>query len=545
MPARMDRQSKPSPIPEDAMAAMVQEEIVHPDGRHELTPEVDAALGDSVLHNKDLAPVPVAKRTWTTYNYVALWIGMAHNIPTWGLAAGLVILGMAWYQAIFTIMVANIIVLIPMLLNSHAGTKYGIPYPVFARASFGVFGANLPALLRAGVACGWFGIQTWIGGTAIFTIMGAIFGKDSWWMTATPIAIGFGDPVPWTQWLSFAVFWALNILIIVRGMDAVRRFENWAAPFVLIVAIFLLGWMTVLAGGFGPLLEDHGTVGWSLDKFWFGLFPPALMGMIAFWSTLSLNMPDFTRFGKSQRTQAIGQALGLPTTMTVFPLIAVLVTSAALVVFPGEKPGDLFNPVYLVSKFDNVFVVIIALITLGVATLSVNVAANIVSPSYDFSNAWPRRISFRTGGLITGVVGILIQPWMLYSNPDTYIFTWLGTYGGATGAIAGVLIADYWYLRKTNLKLADLYRPNGVYRYSRGWNWNAVIALVVGIVLAIGGSYSAAGQPFPVDGIIPFLKPLADYSWVVGLIVSFLVYVGLETFVSRRETTPKMAEMPA
>lgn len=485
--------------------------------------------------------MPVTKRTWTTYNYVALWIGMAHNIPTWGLAAGLVALGMAWYQAIFTIMVANIIVLGPMLLNSHPGTKYGIPYPVFARASFGVFGANLPALMRAGVACGWFGIQTWIGGGAIYTVMGAIFGQGSWWTDAAKIAIGFGDPIPWTQWLSFAVFWFLNIIIIWRGMDAVRRFENWAAPFVLIVAVFLLVWMTIQAGGFGPLVEDHGTVGWSLDKFWFGLFPPALMGMIAFWSTLSLNMPDFTRFGKSQRQQAIGQALGLPTTMTIFPLIAVLVTSATITVY-GEP---IWDPVALVGKFDNALVVVLALFTLGVATLSVNVAANIVSPSYDFSNAWPKRISFRTGGIITGVIGILIQPWMLYSNPDTYIFTWLGTYGGATGAIAGVLIADYWWMRRTHLQLADLYRANGVYRYVNGWNWRAVVALAIGVVMAIGGSY---GGPFPADGILPFLKTpfaFADYSWVVGLIVGFVVYVALTVAFPHKQTTLATVETPA
>jgi NCS1 family nucleobase:cation symporter-1 len=514
-------------------ASVFEGEIARPDGRYELTPEADAALDGSPLHNEDLAPVPIAKRTWTTYNYVALWIGMAHNIPTWGLAAGLVALGMAWYQAIFTIMVANVIVLGPMLLNSHAGTKYGIPYPVFARASFGVFGANLPALMRAGVACGWFGIQTWIGGGAIFIVMAKVFGDGSWWTDASKIAIGFGDPEPWTKWLSFAIFWFLNIMIIWRGMDAVRKFENWAAPFVMIVAVFLLVWMTSQAGGFGPLLEDHGTVGWSLDKFWLGIFPPALMGMIAFWSTLSLNMPDFTRFGMSQRQQAIGQALGLPTTMTIFPLIAVLVTSATVTVY-GEA---IWDPVALVGKFDNVLVVVFALFTLGVATLSVNVAANIVSPSYDFSNAWPRRISFRTGGIITGVIGIFIQPWMLYSNPDTYIFTWLGTYGGATGAIAGVLIADYWYIRKTSLHLADLYKPTGRYRYNSGWNWRAVGALAIGVVMAIGGSY---GGPFPADGILPFLKTpfaFADYSWVVGLIVSFVAYVAFMRFVPAREAT--------
>ncbi|HET6819136.1 MAG TPA: NCS1 family nucleobase:cation symporter-1 [Candidatus Limnocylindria bacterium] len=522
------------------MTVAAREERVYPDGRHELTPESQAALADSSLFNEDLAPVPVERRTWTTYNYLALWVGMAHNIPTWGLAAGLVLAGMAWYQAIFTIAIANVIVLIPMLANSHAGTKYGIPYPVFARASFGVFGANLAALIRAGVACGWFGIQTWIGGTAIFTLMTALLGADSWWATAAPLKIGFGDPVPWTEWLSFAIFWLLNMLIIWRGMEGIRRFENWAAPFVLVVAIFLLVWITIQAGGFGPLVADHGTIGWGSD-FWFGLFPPTLMAMIAFWSTLSLNMPDFTRFGASQRQQAWGQILGLPTTMTIFPLIAVLVTSAATVVYPNDAPGDLFNPVFLVGKFDNVFVVILALFTLGVATLSVNVAANVVSPSYDFSNAVPRLISFRTGGLITGILGILIQPWNLYSNPDVYIFTWLGFYGGATGAIAGVLVADYWWLRRTNLRLAHLYRTDsGEYRYAGGWNWRAVVALAIGIVLAVGGAYTAPGTagPFPADGLIAFLKPLYDYSWVVGLAAGFLAYVGLNLISPVTRTAP-------
>jgi NCS1 family nucleobase:cation symporter-1 len=539
------------------MTAASMEQTVLADGRVELIPEVDAALGQSPLHNNDLAPVPIAKRTWTTYNYVALWIGMSHNIPTWGLAAGLVALGMAWYQAIITIMLANIIVLIPMLLNSHAGTKYGIPYPVFARASFGVYGANLAALLRAGIACGWFGIQTWIGGEAVWTVMGAIFGKDSWWVTASKLQIGFGDAQPWTLWLSFAVFWALNIVIIIRGMDAVRRFENWAAPFVLVVAFFLLIWMTSQAGGFGPLVQDNGTLGWG-SNFWL-IFFPSLMGMIAFWSTLSLNMPDFTRFGRSQRTQAIGQALGLPTTMTLFPLIAVLVTSATKTVYGSY----IWDPVQLTGKFGDgslggTLVVILALFTLGVATLSVNVAANIVSPSYDFSNAWPKQISFRTGGLITGVVGILIQPWMLYHDPHIYIFTWLGFYGGATGAIAGVLIADYWLIRRTNLKLADLYRPSGIYRYMSGWNWRAVAALLIGMFVALGGAYSAtnpdgsASGPFPPGGILGFLHVqlpwggyLYDYSWVLGLVVSFILYWVFTRFVPDRESAPQGAVQPA
>ena len=513
-------------------AQRIGEELVYPDGRHELAD--DRAIRDSPLYNTDLAPVPIKHRTWTTYNYMALWIGMAHNIPTYLLASGLVALGMAWYQAILTIALANIIVLVPMLANSHAGTKYGIPYPVFARASFGVFGANVAALLRAGVACGWFGIQTWIGGSALYVLAGKLFGAT--WTNSAMVA---GQH--WTQWLSFAIFWAINIFIILRGMNAVRRFENWAAPFVLIVALGLLAWMVGKAGGFGPILSEPGKVGWG-SNFWLVLFPPALMGMIAFWSTLSLNMPDFTRFGKSQRAQALGQVLGLPTTMTLFPLVAVLITAATQKVYGAP----IWDPVTLTGKFDNPLVVVFALFTLAVATLSVNVAANIVSPSYDFSNALPKLIIFRTGGLITGVLGIVIAPWRLIADPNVYIFTWLGFYGGALGAIAGVLIADYWVMRNTNLNLGDLYRVNGEYRYSAGFNWRGLVSLVVGGVLAVGGAYTAPGTqgPFPAKGIIGplyswFPFHVYDYSWIVGLVAAFVIYLALSAMfpvsaVSRR-----------
>jgi NCS1 family nucleobase:cation symporter-1 len=514
---------------------------MRPDGRVELLPEVDAALGSSGLHNEDLAPVPIEKRTWTTYNYLALWIGMAINIPTWLLASGLIALGMAWYQALFTIFLANVLVLIPMLAISHAGTKYGIPYPIVARASFGSYGANLPALMRAFVACGWFGIQTWIGGTALFAVMAALLGPDSWWTTADKISIGIGAAAtqPWTLWLSFAIFWALNMVIVLWGMEAIKVFENWAAPFLIVVFLGLMVWMIWQAGGLGPVVEESGTLGWGPD-FW-KIFPISLMGMIAFWSTLSLNMPDFTRFGRSQRDQVTGQVLGLPTTMTLFPLVGVLTTSATVLVY-GEA---IWDPVALTGKLDNPIALLIMLAALALATLTTNVAANVVSPSYDFSNAWPRRISFRTGGIITGILGILIMPWNLLNDPNAYIFTWLGTYGGATGAIAGVLMADYWWIRRNNFKLADLYRADGVYRYARGWNWIAVVALLVGIFFAIGGAYSTVdGAPFPAGGIVPFLKPFYDYSWVVGLVVSGALYGVLTLTVGRKHIREQTAAVP-
>ncbi len=521
------------------MTAASNEVTVHSDGRHELAPQTEATIADSPLYNEDLAPVPLERRNWTTYSYMALWIGMAINIPSWTLAAGLIALGMDWVQAVFTVMLGTVIVLVPLLLISHAGTKYGIPYPVFARSSFGVLGANLPALIRAGVACGWFGIQTWIGGLATFGVIGAMLGPDSWWATATPVGFLWIAAQPWTLWLSFLIFWLINLYIILKGMNTLRVFESWSAPFLVGVAVLLTIWMIAAAGGVGPILDQPNKFGGWTGDFW-KIFFPSLMGMIAFWSTLSLNMPDFTRFGRSQRDQAVGQVLGLPTTMTLFAILAVLTASATVIVY-GEA---IFDPVQLVTQFGNPLIILVSLLAIWLATLTTNVAANLVSPSYDFSNLAPKLISFRTGGIITAIIGILIHPWYLLSTPEIYIFTWLGFYGGATGAIAGVLIADYWIIRRNQLKLADLYRTEGAYEYASGWNWRAVVALLVGVLLAVGGAYSTPGTgPFPENGYIGFFQPLYDYSWVVGLVVAFVTYwVLAKLFPQQRAETVAMPE---
>ncbi len=490
---------------------------MHPDGRVELG-EVES-LKDSRFFNEELAPVPVEKRTWTTYNYFALWMGMAHNIPSYALAASLIALGMDWVQALLTITIGNLIVLVPMLLNSHAGTKYGIPFPVFARAFFGMRGANLAALLRAFIACGWFGIQTWVGGEAVYIIVGRLTGSA--WKDST-IVLG----QHWTLWLSFGLFWLFQMLIIWRGMEAVRKFENWTAPLVSVGFLILLGYVLVKAGGLGPILSEPGKLGWGPD-FW-KVFAPALMAMIAFWSTLSLNMPDFTRFGGSQGKQVRGQLLGLPTTMTFIAIVAILTTSGGSVLY-GEQ---IWDPAKLADRFDSPVVVVVALIALVLATVSANLAANVVSPSYDFSNAFPKKITFAVGGLITGIIGIAIQPWRLYSDPNIYIFAWLGFYGGLLGAVAGVLVAGYWVVNRTELNLRDLYTERGVYWFNGGWNWRALVATLVGAVLSVGGAY---GGPFPADGLIPFLKPLYDYNWVVGLAGAFVVFL-LLTKTARNRT---------
>lgn len=469
-------------------------EIHHPDGRVELADP--ARLEASPLYNADLAPVALRDRNWSTYNYAALWVSMAHCIPTYMLASGLMASGMNWAQAVFTILLGNTIVLAPILLNSHPGTKYGIPFPVFARAAYGTVGSNLPALMRAIVACGWFGIQAWIGGEALHTFFSAIL--PGWPALLGP---GFGGH-PTTEWISFLLFWGMNVFIIYRGMDLLRAVENWAAPFVLVMTGVLLVWAVREAHGFGPLISQPGKFK-TFGEF-FPVFVPSLTAMIGFWATLSLNMPDFTRFGRSQREQIVGQVVALPTTMSLFAAMGVLITSATHIIY-GEA---IWDPVKLVAKFDAPVVVAISMFTAVVATLAVNIAANVVSPANDFANAFPRFIRFRTGGLITGILGILMQPWRLLADPSGYIFSWLLGYSGGLGSIAGVLIADYWLVRRRRLALADLYLQDGEYRYQRGWNWRAVAATLAGCALAWAGL------------VIPPLKPLYSYAWFVGFFVA-------------------------
>src|SRR5215831_10262839 len=457
----------------------------------------------SPLYNRDLAPVPVARRNWTTYNYAALWVSMAHCIPTYMLASALMTAGMNWKQALVTILLGNTIVLVPILLNSHPGTKFGIPFPVFARAAYGTLGSNVPALMRALVACGWFGIQAWIGGEALQTLFKTLI--PGW---TTLLGAGFAGHTS-TEWLSFLLFWGLNIFVIYRGMNLLREVENWAAPFVLVMTAALLGWAIWRAHGLGPLLSQPGK--FSTAGEFFTIFVPSLTAMIGFWATLSLNMPDFTRFGRSQREQVVGQVVALPTTMFVFAAMGVLITSATSIIY-GEL---IWDPVKLIGHFRDPIVIAISMFTAVVATLAVNIAANVVSPANDFANAFPRMISFKTGGLITGIVGIIIQPWRLLADPSGYIFTWLLGYSGGLGSIAGVLIADYWVVRRTSLRLEDLYLVDGAYRFQGGWHWNAVIATVAGCALAWGGL------------VVPVLRPLYDYAWFVGFIVAAAVHVAL------------------
>lgn len=478
-------------------------QVEHNDGRVEL--QDSSVIESSPIYNHDLAPIPVSKRNWSTYNYAALWVSMSACIPTYMLSSSLIANGMNWWQAIITILLGNIIVLAPILLNSHPGTKYGIPFPVFARAAYGTIGSNLPALMRAVVACGWFGIQAWIGGQALHVLFKSIFPG---WETV------LGGPIDGHlpgEWIGFAVFWGLNILIIYRGMDLLKKVEGLAAPFVMIMCFCMVVWAVTAAHGFGGMLGDGGKFP-TLSAF-LPVFIPNLTAMIGFWATLSLNMPDFTRFGKSQKEQTIGQVVALPTAMTVFASMGIVITSCALVIYPGVSGQELWDPVKLIGHFTNPLVVAVAMFTVAVATLAVNIAANVVSPANDFANAFPRWISFRTGGLITGILGILMQPWKLIADPSGYIYKWLIGYSGGLGAIGGVLIVDYWIVRKRKLNLADLYLLEGEYKYKNGWNWKAVVATFIGCFFAWIGV------------VVEEMKPLYDYGWFVGFAMSGVSYL--------------------
>src|ERR1022692_408619 len=455
-------------------------------------PHPRSRIESSPLYNPDLAPTTADRRHWGTYNFAALWISMSVNILTYMLAASLIQGGMNWKQAVMTIFLGNLIVLAPMLLNAHPGARYGIPFPVLARSSFGVLGANVPAVLRALVACGWFGIQTWIGGEAISTLVGVIYPP---WRS-----------FPGSTGVCFLAFWAINLAVVVAGVEYIRLLQGISAPVLLGVGLLLLGWAYTNAGGFGPMLSAPSKFATTGDLLKFLI--PALNGTVGFWATVSLNIPDFTRFARGQREQIIGQAVALPATMTLYSFIGVAVTSATVLIYGTA----IWDPVQLLSRFKSPVAVIISLLAILLATLNVNIGANVVSPANDFSNLWPRGISFKTGGIITCFMGIAMMPWKLLANHKTFIFGWLGGYAAFLGPVAGIMICDYFVIRRRVLVVDDLYLRHGFYEFSRGFNWRAVGALAIGAAVALAGL------------VIPDIRFLYDYSWFVGFFVSFAAY---------------------
>ncbi|MCO4792421.1 MAG: NCS1 family nucleobase:cation symporter-1 [Bacteriovoracaceae bacterium] len=479
----------------------------------------------SELTNEDLAPVPQEQRTWNTLNYFSLWVGMAVCIPSYMIAASLISAGMSLWQAVGCVFLGNMIVLVPMVLNGMVGAKYGIPYPVFARSSFGILGSNVPALLRAVVACGWFGIQSWIGGMAVMAVI-----KTFWpgFVDLPNILPAFMGTTT-APFISFLIFWSFNVFIILKGVQTIKWFETASAPLLLVSGVALLLWAVFSVG------EMEGSVGAGLTKlmdqpskfetsaaFW-KVFIPSLTGMVGFWATMSLNIPDFTRYAKDQRSQFIGQIVGLPTTMTLFALIGVVVTNATVILF-GKA---IWDPVQVIERFDSPILLFISMVIISIATLSTNIAANVVGPANDFANAAPSKINFKRGGLLTAFLGIVMMPWKLIADPTGYVFTWLIGYSSLLGPIGGILLTDYFIVRKQTLKVEDLYKSDGEYTYFKGFNFAAIIAFVVGVIPNVPGFLHQIGVT---SSISPFFETIYSYAWFVGLPLAGVIYFAMMKF---------------
>lgn len=459
-------------------------------------------MENNSLYSEDLKPVTISGRTWSMKHIASLWAGMSICIPTYTLSSGLITSGMNWQQAVFTIFLGNVIVLIPMILIAAAGTKYGIPYPVFCRASFGTRGAHLPLLLRAGVACGWFGINCWIGGEFMYIAFAGFF---------PALAL-----YPKAKFIIFLLFLAANLGIAYRGHEAVKMLEVYCVPILIGIGISIAVWATYVAGSLSDLLNagEKFNLGRPIASRPFSeLFLPSLNAMISYWAPLALNISDFTRFACSQKDQALGQLIGLPPAMAFFSMVGVFGTLGSMIAF-NEM---IWNPVYTVVAFKMPWLSLLGGILVFIAIITTNIAANVVGPSNIFSNLSPRNIPYRYGVLITGFIGLIIMPWKLYAEPTGYIFNWLGTYGSFLGPLTGLYIADYYIIRKQYLSIYDLYSDgSGLYNYSGGVNYIAYLA------------YAISVTPFVMDlAFASFGGAVVNNSWFIGLALSFTVYAAL------------------
>ncbi|GER00165.1 nitrate reductase [Iodidimonas gelatinilytica] len=467
---------------------------------------------DPALWNADLAPSAPDERTWDWKAFASLWVAMVVCVPAYLLSGSLVSEGMSWWQAVLTVFLGNLIVLVPMILVGHAGAKHGVPFPVLLRSSFGTVGARLPALLRGFVACGWFGINTWVGGSAIYVILNTLTG-EALKGTALPF-LG----IDLAQTLCFLAFWALHVWFIRHGTESIRWLEMLAAPFLIAMSVALFVWAWVEAGSLSAMLSTKSQFvegGAREGQFW-PIFIASLTAMVGFWSTMALNIPDFTRYAKSQKDQMLGQALGLPLPMALFALISVAVTSATTVIY-GEA---IWDPVQLAARMGGMGVVF-ALAALVLATLTTNLAANVVAPAYGFSNLAPKRISFRMGGYITAGIGIAMFPWKLMESAGTYLFTWLVGYSALLGPVVGILIVDYFLIQKTRLKVDDLFASDGIYSAKGGWNLAGLGALIIGVLPSLPGFLSATEI---VANVPALFQSIYSYAWFVGAGTAGLVY---------------------
>ncbi|KAJ7976872.1 purine-uracil permease NCS1-like [Quillaja saponaria] len=482
--------------------------------------EFDEFDPDPRLTNEDLKPTTSAQRTFSWWEMASLWVGLVVGVPSYYLAGSLVDLGMAWWQGIATVVAANLILLIPLILTGDPGTRYGISFPVLARSSFGIHGAHIPTLLRALVGCGWYGIETWIGGEAIFlllpnSIKQSTFSKFLPWLGTSPL-----------EFACFIVFWVAQLTIVWKGIDGIRELEKYSAPILIVLTSCLLAWSYVKAGGFSHMLSISSSL--SNSEFW-SLFFPSLTANISFWATLALNIPDFTRYAKSQSDQIIGQA-GLPVFMGAFTFVGLAVTSSTKVIF-----GQIIsNPIQLLGQIGGFSTTILAIIGISLATITTNIAANVVAPANALVNLSPSKFTFRRGALLTALLGIAFQPWRLLRSSESFVYTWLVGYSAIMGPIAGILLADYYLIQRKVLSIKDLYSlsPYGVYYYSRGFNLAAIVALVIGILPVIPGFLQKVGLATSVSDIF---GAIYNNAWFFSFFSAGFFYWFLSSLIGNKD----------
>ena len=461
-----------------------------------LTPTAEArASQNHSMWNDDLRPCTLPEHNWPGSKFSALWIGMCLCLPTYSLASGMIALGMNWWESVLTVLAGCVVVMVAILLVSHAGTKFGIPYPVFARLWFGTRGAHLPALARAIIGAGWFGINSWFGGLALDAILPHIVPAWSGVWQHTLVA--------------FFIFWAINVLIAMRGPQAIGKLAQIAAPTLAICAVLLFIWGLDAAHGIGPMLSGQATI--HGPAFWYVFFP-SVIGVISFWATMALNIPDYTRYATSQRAQILGQIWSMPLAMAIFAFIGITVTSVTKSLYGVP----LWNPIDLIVKFPPVVVVLGGIVVI-LSSVTINVGANVMAPARAFQNLYPRGITFAIGAIITGLLSLCMAPGEVLKDFGNYIFIWLGGYGAMLGAFDGIAIADYWLVRRRRLDLAQLYSPSGVYSYLNGLNPRAIAALCVGWIVALLGLAAPALN-------MPYLKFLWAGGWLFSLLGGLLGY---------------------
>ncbi|MED1467648.1 NCS1 family nucleobase:cation symporter-1 [Bacillus salipaludis] len=455
------------------------------------------------LINHDLAPSSKEERTWKTANFVSMWMGALNNIPMYAVIGGLIVLGFSPLQVIGIVLVASLILYAALTLNGHTGSKFGIPFPVIARTSYGIRGANIPALLRGFVAIMWLGIQTFAGSTALRMAISSIW--PAWNNLGGDLTI-VGIDLPGL--LSFLIFWSLHLLVLKSGMESLKKVQKWTGPIVGVVIIGMFIWALKIAGGMGPIFSLAG----KYDTFGeaFSPFLAAVTGVIGYWATLILNVPDFTRFARSQKDQIKGQLIGLPVIFTIFTFATVTIVGATSVVY--QTP--IADPIETLKHFNSPILIALSALLLSSATVTVNVIANMVSPAYDLANLFPKHIDFKRGFYITAFLALFTFPWEIMKNSET-IFMMLNMIGGFLGPVAGVMIAHYFIINKRNINMKDLYSYQGEYMYYKGYNYRAFFATMAGAILALIGQF------------VPAMKSVYEVSWFVGIIIAYFMYIAL------------------